>query len=218
MSAGRIGILGGTFDPPHVAHVALAELFRKALDLSELILIPAGNPWQKPALRTAAVDRITMLELAFATYPGRVAIDEREIRRSGPSYTVDTLAELRVEQGPQACLTFLMGADQLLALPGWHQWRKLFDLANLAAAGRPGSALDPLAWPQEFRKELAGRIVLPADLLTPNGSVVLVPADLGDVSSSQVRSLLKDRSPNLAADLLPSPVLEFIRRRGLYTY
>jgi nicotinate-nucleotide adenylyltransferase len=218
MTEARIGVLGGTFDPPHTAHVALANLFTEELKLSELVLLPAGNPWQKPAVRTAAGDRVAMLEMAFAGFSGAIRIDTREIRRAGPTYTVETLGEFRREVGDKVSLTFLMGADQMVALPGWHQWRTLFDLANLAAAGRPGIALDPLAWPREFREELDGRIVAPENLMTTHGSVVLVPADLGDVSSSRVRTLLKEQDNPAVTDLVPSTVLDFIRRRGLYKY
>jgi nicotinate-nucleotide adenylyltransferase len=159
-----------------------------------------------------------MLEMTFADFPGTCRIDTREIKRSGPTYTVETLSELRAEIGDAVSLTFLMGADQMVGLTGWHDWRHLFDLTNLAAAGRPGIGLDPLGWPKEFQEALRGRIVEPAALTTPCGGVVLVPANLGDISSSRVRTLLKEHDTSSVADLVPSAVLDLIRRRGLYKY
>ena len=98
----RIGILGGSFDPPHLAHVALARLLSETLALDVLRVIPAGQPWQKHHLQAASEDRLAMLRLAFEGMPVTVEIDTREIGRDGPSYSADTLTELRAELGDEA--------------------------------------------------------------------------------------------------------------------
>jgi nicotinate-nucleotide adenylyltransferase len=212
----RIGILGGSFDPPHLAHVALAKLLCAALSLDTLRIIPAGQPWQKHHLQASSEDRLAMLRLAFAQMPMEVAIDTRELGRAGPSYSADTLAELRAELGADACLVFLMGADQLLGLPSWHAFPEILDLANFAVAGRPGVDLDQARWPVALTENVWPRLVAAQDLVRPAGQVVLVPADLGDLSSSQVRELLRQAKHQKLSHLLPSAVLDYIRQRGLY--
>ena len=209
-------MLGGSFDPPHLAHIALARLLSETLALDVLRVIPAGQPWQKHHLQASSEDRLAMLRLAFADMPVAIEIDTREIGRDGPSYSADTLTELRAEIGQQACLVFLMGADQLLGLPSWHAFPEILDLANFAVAGRPGASLDPTAWPQVLLDNVVPRLVAAGDLNAPAGQVVLVPANLGDLSSSQVRDLLRHGQHQKLLHLLPSPVIDYIRQRGLY--
>ncbi len=216
MALSRIGILGGSFDPPHLAHVALAKLLCRTLALDVLRVIPAGQPWQKHHLQASSEDRLAMLRLAFQDMPVAVEVDTREIGRVGPSYSADTLSELRAELGPKCCLVFLMGADQLLGLPSWHAFPQILDLANFAVAGRPGIDLDQATWPAALVENVAPRLVAPANLNAPAGQVVLLPADLGDLSSSQVRELLRHGQNQKLSLLLPSAVLDYIRQRGLY--
>jgi nicotinate (nicotinamide) nucleotide adenylyltransferase len=143
-----IALLGGSFDPVHHGHVALAELFARLLRPDELRLLPAGQPWQKAnGLQASAAERVAMLELAFASSPAPVTIDTREIARHMPTYTVETLRELRAELGPDASIVFLMGADQLQKLDTWRDWTDLFGLANFGVAARPGYRLDDAALP-----------------------------------------------------------------------
>jgi nicotinate-nucleotide adenylyltransferase len=212
----RIGILGGSFDPPHLAHVRLAELFASRLHLSELRIIPVGLPWQKHGLHASRADRIAMLDLAFQDSAVPFVIDQRELDRDGPSYTVETLTQLRAELGESASLTFLMGADQLLGLPSWHGFPALLDLANFAAAGRPGNEIDADHWPKSLQQAARMRLVAPNQLSKPHGQVTLIPADLGEISSTRVRELLLKGDYLRLDDLLPSKVLEYIRARGLY--
>ncbi|WP_238455759.1 nicotinate-nucleotide adenylyltransferase [Azohydromonas lata] len=138
----RIGLLGGTFDPPHLAHLALARQAREELRLDELRLLPAGQPWQKLAsgkrAPVAAAHRVAMLRLLTRGEPG-IVIDERELHRAGPSYSVDTVRDIHGEQ-PQARLFFVVGQDQYARLHTWHDWRALLRLATLAVAGRAGEA------------------------------------------------------------------------------
>ncbi|MCX7693752.1 MAG: nicotinate (nicotinamide) nucleotide adenylyltransferase [Tepidimonas taiwanensis] len=131
----RIGVFGGAFDPPHVAHRALAEAALRQLALDELRIIPTGQAWHKARALTDAVHRLAMCRLAFADLP-RVRVDTREIDRAGPSYTVDTLTALRAEQ-PGAALFLVVGADQWLAFRTWHRWAEILRLATVAVANRP---------------------------------------------------------------------------------
>ena len=130
----RLGILGGAFDPPHLAHVALARLAIEQLQLDRLHVIPTGHAWHKSRGLTAAVHRLAMCELAFAALP-KTQVDAREINRPGPTYTVDTLDELR--QAEPGCLLFLIiGGDQARALSGWHHWQQILEYATICVADR----------------------------------------------------------------------------------
>ena len=115
----RIGVFGGAFDPPHIAHVALARAALAQLQLDQLRIVPTGQAWHKSRTLTPAVHRLEMASLAFAELD-RVVVDPRETLRSGPSYTVDTLLELRTEY-PQAQLFLLLGQDQAQVLGSWHR-------------------------------------------------------------------------------------------------
>ncbi|HEX5806637.1 MAG TPA: nicotinate (nicotinamide) nucleotide adenylyltransferase [Macromonas sp.] len=133
----RVGMFGGAFDPPHLAHRELAAAALEQLELDVLHILPTGQAWHKTRQLTAARDRLAMCEQAFASLP-RVRLDDREIRRAGPSYTADTLAELAAEY-PQAQLFLVMGADQLLAFKSWVRWQEVAERATLAVANRPMS-------------------------------------------------------------------------------
>ena len=118
-------LLGGSFDPVHAGHVALARYFSTLLHPDELRLLPAGRPWQKPDMSTPATDRIAMLKLAFDPWLVPVVIDEQEVSREGPSYAVDSLRALREEFGEDAAIVMALGADQLLNLHTWRDWPQL---------------------------------------------------------------------------------------------
>ena len=137
----HIGLFGGTFDPPHRAHVALAHLALTHLGLDEVRWMPAGRPWQKlssggPA-PTDAVHRVAMVALAIQGEP-RFVLDDREVRRQGPSYTVDSVRELKAEH-PLAQWTLIIGQDQLSRLDTWKDWPQLLQWVTLAVAGRSGT-------------------------------------------------------------------------------
>jgi len=127
-------VLGGAFDPPHRAHRALAEAALAQLDLDALHIVPTGQAWHKARPLTDATHRLAMCQRAFGDLPG-VVLDARELRRTGPSYTVDTLTELRAEH-PAAELLLLLGADQWAALPTWKRWRDVLALATVAVGIR----------------------------------------------------------------------------------
>jgi nicotinate-nucleotide adenylyltransferase len=143
----RIGLLGGTFDPPHLAHVALAQLALRHLFLDEVRWMPAGRPWQKMAgagpVPSQAAHRVAMVSLAIQGEP-RFVLDDREVHRQGPSYTVDTLKELRAEH-PQARWFLIIGQDQLGRFDTWKDWRQLLQWVTLAVAARSGQPPTPPA-------------------------------------------------------------------------
>ena len=137
----RIGLFGGTFDPPHNAHVALARLALTELALDELRWIPAGQPWQKARQITPATHREAMVRLAMGDDP-RFVLERCEIRRAGPSFTLDTVRELQAAQ-PQARWFLIIGQDQYAGLHTWRDWRELLSRVTLAVANRPGVAVEP---------------------------------------------------------------------------
>ena len=130
----RLGVFGGAFDPPHRAHVALVEAAVTQLQLDHVHVLPTGQAWHKPRLLSDAAHRVAMTRLAFSHVP-QVVVDEREILRTGPSYTVDTLHELQSEY-PQAQLYLLLGDDQRRSLSSWHQIGEIERIAIICAAGR----------------------------------------------------------------------------------
>jgi nicotinate-nucleotide adenylyltransferase len=133
----RIGVFGGAFDPPHKAHVALVQAAVADLQLDLLLVIPTGQAWHKAVPLSPAQHRLAMAQLAFSDLP-HVLVDPRETCRPGPSYTVDTLRELHL-QWPTAQLFLVLGEDQALALPTWHKWPEVLQLAIICVAERRDS-------------------------------------------------------------------------------
>jgi nicotinate-nucleotide adenylyltransferase len=212
-----VALLGGSFDPVHCGHVALAALFQQLLQPDQLRIVPAGNPWQKTnGLKATAEQRIAMLELAFGAAGLKVTIDRQEIERGTPTYSVDTLRNIRAELGPEASIVFIMGADQLGKLDTWREWRALFDLAHIAVAARPGFSLDDAALPPDVAQELRQRRAEPARLRAcPSGLATLAHTLDVDVSSTDIRSALQ-RGEH-ANSCLPGVVLDYIQQHNLYT-
>lgn len=226
-----LALLGGSFDPVHHGHVALAELCAQLLHPDELRLMPAGQPWQKAGLQASDADRIAMLELALQAgsfAPGMtVKIDTREIERKTPTYTVETLRELRAELGPAASIVFVMGADQLQKLDTWRDWHSLFDLANFAVAARPGYSLDDAGLAPSVAAELAQRKSTPDEVrASPAGLVCLAHTLAVDISATEVRQALKKRAESGSAEdaktaskagaWLAPQVLDYIQQHNLY--
>ncbi|MGO4475606.1 nicotinate-nucleotide adenylyltransferase [Massilia sp. 2TAF26] len=213
-----IALLGGSFDPVHDGHVALAELFAHLLHPDELRIMPAGRPWQKKAgLEAGDADRVAMLELAFAHAACPAIVDLREIERDTPTYTVETLRELRAELGPDASIVFLMGADQLQKLDSWIDWKDLFALANFGVAARPGYRLDAAFLPPAVAQELTPRLATPEEVRASKaGKVCLAHTLAVDISATEVRAALKDNAPSKVSALLAPQVLDYIQQHNLY--
>jgi len=215
-----VALLGGSFDPVHHGHVALAELFARLLHPDELRILPAGRPWQKASgLKAGDADRVAMLQLAFAGRGVNVRIDTREIERQTPTYTVETLRELRAELGPATSIVFLMGADQLQNLDSWRDWRDLFALANFGVAARPGYRLDDAALPPAVAQELAARHATPEQVRASAAGRVCVAHTLAvDISATQVRNALAqgDGTGIDVRALVAPQVLDYIQQHHLY--
>ena len=208
-----IGILGGTFDPPHVGHLALARSARDALLLDEVRLMPTGQSWQKAASGASAAQRLDMVALALQglSEGEHLRVDDREVRRNGPSYTVDTLAELRSELGPDPALVLVLGSDQLHNLPTWHRWQSLFDLAHVAATQRERIELSGLPAAVEAELDRRGRDALPD---APAGSIVFFRMPAVAVSATALRAqLARGERPE---GLSPPAVLDYIASHRLY--
>jgi nicotinate-nucleotide adenylyltransferase len=210
-----VALLGGSFDPVHHGHVALAALFDSLLHPDQLRVIPAGNPWQKSDLKTSADDRVAMAELAFREAGLDIVVDRQEIVRTTATYTIDTLRHVRAELGPDAAIVFLMGADQLQQLDTWREWRTLFDYAHIGVAARPGYTLEQAALPPAVAQEIMVRQGSLEQLrTTPSGRVFLAETLAVDVSATQVRAALQRGEQ--ANSLIPPVVLDYIQQHNLY--
>ncbi|MDF4002044.1 nicotinate-nucleotide adenylyltransferase [Luteibacter sahnii] len=175
-----LAILGGTFDPVHHGHLRGAWEAAEALD-ADVRMVPARTPPHRPPPVADAAERVALLRAALAGQ-ARLAIDTRELDREGPSFTVDTLASLRAEIGPDRPLVLLVGADAFAGLASWHQWQRLFDLAHVGVLTRPGSAhamADELA--AFVRHRHATRVDGPA------GTVVDIAITPLDIAATAIR-------------------------------
>lgn len=209
---------GGTFDPVHLGHMAIARAARDQLQVA-VRLMPAADPPHRALPGADAEQRARMLALAIGDEPG-LQLDRRELDRAArqpgvPSYSVDTLRELRAELGPRQPLAWLVGADSLLGLPGWHAWEALFDLAHFIVADRPGSPLEQALSPA-LATALAGRWAAHARDLqeAPAGRVLRLQAPLREESASAVRQRIATGGDWRA--LLPAAVADYIADHGLY--
>jgi nicotinate-nucleotide adenylyltransferase len=204
---------GGTFDPVHAGHLAVAAAARDVLS-APVIFVPAADPPHRPAPGASAEHRARMLDLAIHGQPG-FRIDRRELHRDGPSWTVVTLEGLRAEHGPQRPLAWLVGTDAFLGLPGWHRWREIGDLAHLVVALRPGHSLEAL--PPELAAWCDGRWTGSADDLrhSPAGRVHVLWTTSHPASATVARDALRTGAD--AGDWLPPAVADHIARYDLYT-
>ena len=190
----QVGLLGGSFDPVHRAHIALALAARDALGLDRVELLPAARPWQRGQLSAAPAHRLRMLELACTGIPG-LHINPVELERGGHTYTIDTLAALPAT----ARYTWILGADQLANFCTWHQWRDVLRYVRLAVAERPGASTTP---PEPL-----------AQALTPGG-LIRIPFTPQPVSATAIRQALATGQP--VDSVLDARVLDYIRAHQLY--
>jgi len=200
-TAKKIGVFGGAFDPPHNAHLALAQTALTELALDALHVIPTGQAWHKARTLSPAEHRLAMTRLAFNAMPG-VVVDDREIKRAGPTFTIDTLQALQAEN-PGAQLYLMMGADQFAAFKQWHQWREVIKIAIICIASR--ARFDWAEGQFDTLNELQNRTLT---LQMPQMAV----------SATKIRQLLAGGlGENQAiADLLPNPVASYIAQHQLY--
>lgn len=209
----RVGMLGGTFDPVHLGHLRSAVEVREALGLDRLHMIPAPQPPLRQAPQVSPAQRFELLKLGIADTPGIIA-DDRELRRSGPSYSVETLAELRSEYGQDVPLAMVIGFDAFLKLPKWHKVEDIFALAHLVIIDRPGYQMP---WPQPLKELVGNREVdsVAALMESPNGGVLtLTLPSMMSISATYVRARLK--AGESVRYLLPEAVEKTILQQGFY--
>ncbi len=206
-----IGIFGGTFDPVHCGHLRAASEVLERLELSELRLMPAGSPPHRSVTFASAQQRLAMLKLALAGQPGLV-VDDREVRRAGFSYMVDTLEEIRREEGARPLL-LIIGQDAANVLDTWHEWQQLFMLTHIVIMRRPDSRD---VYSAQLLREIQPRLVHEVRYLqaVPAGRVLALEVTQLAISSTDIRrQIAHGLSPRF---LLPDPVLDYIYQHGLY--
>jgi nicotinate-nucleotide adenylyltransferase len=198
---GRIGVLGGTFNPPHIAHLLVASEARSQLELARVLLMPAGIPPHKAMPDDPGIEhRVAMCRLATAPHSDWLGVSELEATREGPSYTVDTLREIHASH-PGDELTFIVGGDMALSLPTWREPEAILELARIAVAERVGARRE------EVREQLA--VLGGADRV----SYVEVPRV--DISSAALRQRVRSGRP--ITYLVPDAVSDYIDQRRLYS-
>jgi nicotinate-nucleotide adenylyltransferase len=207
-----LGLFGGTFDPIHAAHLRMAQAFRNELQLGEVRLIPAGQPYHRQhGPHASPAQRLDMVRLAIAGLPG-LSVDAREVQRDKPAYTIDTLEEIRAEVGPETPLWWLIGGDSLASLHTWLRWTELFALANIAVALRPG--FDESRLPAAVRAQWQARQVTDFSNGSPSGTMRPLALPPLDVSATGIRQRLHNGAD--VGQLLSAPVLGYIRQHQLY--
>lgn len=203
---------GGTFDPVHLGHLAVAESANRQLH-APVHFIPSADPPHRAPASASAEQRAEMVELAIAGHPG-MHCDRRELRRPGKSYSVDTLRGLREASGPLQPIVWLIGMDAFLGLDTWHEWRELFGLAHFVIAQRPGQS--PAAMHEALRAACAGRWLESPEALreSASGGLYIMPLALRHESSTAIRAGLAQGLD--MGDYLPAPVAEYIQSHQLY--
>lgn len=197
----NIGVLGGTFDPIHLGHLIVAEEVRARLDLSEVIFVPTGQPWLKRNSPIAPAEhRIRMVRLAIADKP-YFKLSTVEMERPGPSYSVDTIAELQGQVGARDEIFFILGWDSLAQLPLWREPSRFIQMCHLVAVPRPGYSVPDL---KKLEVEISGL----------SKRVILMDKPEIDISATEIR---KRVTQGLSiSHLVPRPVERYIKRHGLY--
>ncbi|MET0357089.1 MAG: nicotinate-nucleotide adenylyltransferase [Cellvibrio sp.] len=207
----KIGIFGGTFDPVHIGHLRMALELKQQLNLDEMRLLPCHQPPHRDTPQVNSVQRVEMLKIALQDC-AELQLDERETQRDKPSYTYDTLQELRAELGGDVSLVLCMGADAFAGLPKWHRWQELLLLAHIVVIARPG-------W--DIGNGLGVRDLLnthSSDLAALGrsafGSIVLHSPRLLEISATEIREQV--RAGHSAQFLLPDRVWDYIKANRLY--
>jgi nicotinate-nucleotide adenylyltransferase len=199
----NIGVLGGTFDPIHIGHLKVAEETVARLDLPRILFMPAGQPWLKLNNANAispVQHRLEMVRLGISGKP-RFKLSTMEIERTGPTYTVDTIAQLQSQLGEGDEIFFILGWDNLMQLPRWHQPERLIEMCRLVAVPRVDFTLPDLP---SLEKELPG--------ITER--VILFDKPRIDINASQIRQRVA--AGQSISELVPEPVERYIKEHGLY--
>ena len=192
--------MGGTFDPIHHGHLVAASEVADLFELDEVVFVPTGQPWQKPDRAvTAAEDRYLMTVIATASNP-RFSVSRVDIDRGGPTYTKDTLRDLRA-LNPDADLYFITGADALASILSWQNWEEMFEIARFVGVSRPGYELD-------------GKHISAAMAELPDDSLHLVEVPALAISSTDCRNRAQGSRPIWY--LVPDGVVQYVAKRDLY--
>ncbi|MDI6477748.1 nicotinate-nucleotide adenylyltransferase [Cronobacter dublinensis] len=204
---------GGTFDPVHYGHLRAVEALAKEAKLTQVTMLPNNVPPHRPQPGASSVQRKEMVELAIAGHP-LFRLDARELQRPTPSWTSETMAQLRQEAGPDAPLAFIIGQDSLLTLRTWHRYDDLLACCHLLVCRRPGYPVELKT--EEDRRWLSARLAAHADELHRQaaGKIYLADTPLYPISATDIRTRLAQRQP--CDDLLPPAVLDYIHRHALY--
>lgn len=214
MNAGKlaIGIFGGTFDPVHYGHLRAALEAMESLELQDFRMMPAGTPPHRANTFAPAEHRLAMLNLALARYP-ELRVDVREVRREGASFMVDTLSEIRLEEGDTPIL-LMIGQDAVNVLDQWHEWRSLFELAHLVIMRRPESKH---IYSGALFEQIQPRLIKDPGELKSSPAGLVLPLEVTQlaISSTEIRrQICAGLSPRF---LLPDSVIDYIREHRLYS-
>ncbi|MCU1715594.1 nicotinate-nucleotide adenylyltransferase [Pseudomonas sp. 5P_3.1_Bac2] len=209
--AKRIGLLGGTFDPVHIGHLRSAVEVAQALALDELRLIPSARPPHRSQPQASAAQRLAMAQLAVAG-SALLRVDDRELKREKPSYSIDTLESLRAELAADDQLFLILGWDAFCGLPTWHRWQELLLHCHILVLQRPDADTEAA---DELRNLVAARSVSdPQALAGPGGQIAFIWQTPLAVSATQIRALIAQAKS--AQFLVPDAVLAYIHAHGLY--
>ena len=206
-----IGVFGGTFDPVHYGHLRSAFEMLQALDFDEVRFIPCADPPHRGVTCATAAQRYRLVEVALAGQRGFVA-DDRELRRDGPSYTVDTLATLRTEF-PDRSLGLIVGMDAFLGLPDWYRWEEILDAAHIVVAHRPGWKAPDIGALGDLISECGTHRVGDLHSAT-HGRIHIHAVTQLEIASTEIRELIAaGRDPRF---LMPDAVRDEILELGIY--
>ncbi|MEE3650871.1 MULTISPECIES: nicotinate-nucleotide adenylyltransferase [unclassified Brenneria] len=211
--ASLTAFFGGTFDPIHYGHLQPVSALAKIVGLNQIVLLPNNVPPHRPQPEASPQQRQRMVELAVEANP-LFSVDDRELRRQQPSYTIDTLEALRAEQGNAALLAFIIGQDSLQTLHQWHRWQDILNVCHLLVCARPGYRSE-LATPA-LQQWLEAHLTQDTRALhqRPHGLIFLADTPLVAISATEIR---QRRQQGLdCGDLLPPAVLRYINEHGLY--
>jgi len=209
--AKRIGMLGGTFDPVHIGHLRSALEVAENYALDQLLLIPNAQPPHRNAPQVSAQQRLEMVQLAVAGVD-LLSVDDRELRRDKPSWSIDTLLSLRAELDAQDQLLLILGWDAFCGLPSWHRWEELLEHCHILVLQRPDADIEA---PQVLRDLVAAKSVNdPQTLLGPSGQIAFVWQTPLAISATQIRHLLATQ--RCVRYLVPDTVFQYIYTHQLY--